>query len=175
MRPRVSLILLTMLLALPAGARTRTDPGRGLAAAGRQTLVSAIDQNDDACDAEETVGAWLKTLTGRDARSIVWTGGACQLTQDSDPGLSVRGWPYCAQARVTLANPWEAGDQPMIEIWFQQPADGQIGAPFAFRGLIKATLEGRPELVRDRQSFVADWRARFPASAGSKDCEARGQ
>jgi hypothetical protein len=144
-------------------------------AAGRLTLVSAIDKDDEACDSEDSADAWLHALTAPDARSIVWTGGACQLTQDIDPGVAVRSWAWCAQAHIRLVQPWEAGDEPMIEIWFTEPADGHVGVPFAFRGLIKATLEGEPAIVRDRHSFVAGWRARFPAGTTSKDCESQAQ
>ena len=183
-RGRVTCALATAMIAVfllgsfqPSQARTRAGGGsdRGLVAAGRQTPVSALDKDDEACDSEDSADAWLRTMTKPDARSIVWTGGACQLTQDTDPGVAVRSWAWCAQAHIKLVQPWEAGDEPMIEIWFTEPTDGHAGAPFAFRGLIKATLEGGPVIVRDRHSFVASWRARFPANAASQDCENQDQ
>jgi len=69
-----------------------------LVAAAKQAVLKDIDYGQDLCDSATTIEAWLKALVGKNARSISWTGGECQLVNDLKPGIDAASWPYCAQA-----------------------------------------------------------------------------
>ena len=135
-----------------------------LAQTARTTPVGDIDYDQDRCD-DRTVEQWITALAGANARSIAWTGGPCQIV---GPGID-SGSRWCAQATITLVRPQSRDDRPMIEVFFEAPADGKPGKPYAFRGAMIAADGG--DTMRFRKDFEADWTSRFPAPAGSiVDC-----
>ena len=142
------------------GARGVSDAA--LAAAGRQTPVKAIDYDQVYCDADVSVEAWLKTLTGANARSIDWSGGRCELANDLNPIDSRSDW--CAQANITLAHPKGRDDTATVELYFEKPVKGRPGPAYAFRGVM-VTADG-PDYSRFRRDFQAEWTQRFGAPAG---------
>jgi hypothetical protein len=162
-------VLLTVV-ALPAVAKEPTKAEAALAAAGRATLLKLIDYGTDYCDGLMTAETWLKALVGRQARGISWTGGQCMLVNDMRPGIDASSWAYCAQATVTLAQPKNKDDTPMIEIYFEKPAHGRVGAAYAFRGVLE-TRDGDPDYIRFRKDFEAEWNERFPPGTSSPRCK----
>ena len=137
-----------------------------LAAAGKRTTLQSIDYDEVHCEGERTVDAWLRSLAGRNARNVQWSGGACQLAGDLETSDSSDAW--CAQATVRLARPLAKDDAPMVEIYFDQPRRGRPGRAFAFRGAIK-TREGW-DITRYRRDFEAEWVDRFgPSPAICRD------
>lgn len=132
-----------------------------LAAAGRDAKVGSVDFGESHCDSEVTFGAWLKTLVGQDARAIAWTGGPCRLVIPGS-GIDDGSSPWCAQATITLLHPRARDDQPVIELYFEDPVQGHLGPPFAFRSIM-VTRDNGPDYQRERRYFEADWRERFPA------------
>jgi hypothetical protein len=158
------------LLALAAGAAAasrhpaaRAVSDAALAAAGRQARLKDIDYNETHCDADLTVEAWLRTLVGRHARAIAWSGGRCVLINARNPLDSGSDW--CAQATVTLAHPERRDDRATVEVYFEKPVHGRPGVPYAFRGLM-ATRDG-PDYTRFRKDFEAEWIERFGPPAGA--------
>ena len=105
---------------------------------------------------------WLKRLSVKQARSLAWSGGECDMPSFS--GIDVKNWPYCAQAEITLVHPKASGDTPEIEIYFEQPAHGKPGVAYAFRSIIMTRDDG-PDYARFRKDFEAEWRGRFPDTA----------
>ena len=172
MRKAIPIVLLLSLAAASAvakappakGAMTKGVANAALAAAARTTPVGAIDYDEDRCD-KRTVEAWLKALTGTNARAITWTGGPCEIV---GPGID-QGSDWCAQATVTLAHPKNRRDTATIEVFFEAPKHGRPGRAYAFRGEMEAA-DGQ-DMSRDRKAFEADWTSRFPAPDGAiKDC-----
>ena len=171
-----SLLLLTGMLALTSviPAAVEAEPaksvsGAALAAAGRQATLKMIDYGQDHCDGATTVEAWLTALAGKQAKSIAWAGGDCQLVNDMRPGIDASSWPYCAQATVTLVHPKNRDDTPVIEIYFEKPVQGRPGKAYAFRGVMETRDDG-PDYIRFRKDFEAVWKERFPATAKPR-CE----
>jgi len=142
-------------------------PGK-LVAAAKQAHWKVLDELQSYCDSDRPIEAWLKALVGQEARAVTWTGGACQIVNGGHPGLDVASWPYCAQATVALSHPKSPDDRPMIEIYFEEPVNGQPGAAYAFRGVIAAEDWGDP--LRFRQYFSRAWHARFPPPDNADIC-----
>jgi hypothetical protein len=145
-----------------AGGRTHGVANDALADAGRKTTLDAIDYDEVHCRADRTVDAWLRALSGRNAKAIAWSGGACRLASDLAPIDSGSAW--CAQATVRLAHPNARDDAPMVEIYFDQPRRGHPGRAYAFRGALK-TRDGW-DITRFRRDFEAEWVDRFGPSPG---------
>lgn len=150
-------------LAAGHGGMTKGVANSALVAAGRQTRLKAIDYDQVHCDADLTLEAWLKTLTGANVRSIAWSGGRCELANDIGPLDSGSDW--CAQAEITLAHPQDRDDTATVEVYFEKPIHGQPGPAYAFRGLM-VTADG-PDYTRFRKDFQAEWIQRFGAPAGA--------
>ena len=145
-----------------AGARTHAVANDALADAGRRTTLDAIDYDEVHCRSDRTVDSWLRALAGRNAKAIVWSGGACQLAIDLTPMYS--GGALCAQATVRLAHPTARDDAPMVEIYFDQPRRGHPGRAYAFRGALR-TRDGW-DITRFRRDFEAEWVDRFGPTPG---------
>ena len=158
-------IVVVALLALAGGASAMPKAvahGRGvsdaaLAAAGRQAHMRDIDYDEIHCDGDWTVAAWLRWLTGPNARAITWTGGPCELNNAANPIDSGSRW--CAQANIALAHPADRHDAVMIEVYFNRPVRGRLAPPYAFRAVMP-TADG-PDYVRFRKDFEAEWGERF--------------
>jgi hypothetical protein len=160
------LAALWFALAAPALAQPGSTHGvanAALVAAAKATPLKLIDYDQDLCRNDRTVAAWLRELTGDEAREIVWTGGPCQLV-DSRSGLDAGG-AWCAQATIQLKHPRGRADRPMVEIFFDKPAGGRPGPAYAFRGDIADA-----GLLRFRRDFEAAWLERFPATAKVVAC-----
>jgi hypothetical protein len=153
----------------PTAMKTSHVSNAALIAAGRQAKLGAIDYGNQHCDSETTVDAWLKSLVGRHARVITWTGGDCQLVNNMHPGIDASAWRWCARAEVTLAHPKARGDVPTVEIYLEKPDHGRPGAAYAFRSLMMTRDDG-PDYERFRQDFEAEWRERFPAKGDAGGC-----
>jgi hypothetical protein len=162
--------LFLTVVALPAAAREPTKTEAALAAAGRATPLKLIDYGSAYCDGAMTAETWLKALVGKQARGIDWTGGQCMLVNDMRPGIDASSWAYCAQATVTVAQPKNEDDMPMIEIYFEKPDHGHLGAAYAFRGVLE-TRDGGPDYIRFRKDFEAEWNERFPPEANAPHCK----
>jgi hypothetical protein len=161
-----ALAFIAPLALAPAHAkgRARGVSGAALAAAARKATLQSIDYDEVHCQNGRTVDAWLHALAGRKAKSIDWSGGPC----DAANGLSPldAGSPWCAQATIRLAHPRDARDQPMIELYFDEPRRGRPGRAYAFRGLIQ-TRSGGWDLTRMRHDFETEWVDRFGPSPGA--------
>lgn len=165
MRMKRILFLLTLAWTVPAEAQpAKSVSNVALVAAGKQATLRSVDYGEDRCDGDVTVAAWLTALVGAQARSIAWTGGKCVLVNDMRPGIDASSWPYCAQATVTLVNPKNRNDTPIIEIYFEKPEGGIPGKSYAFRGTMETRDDG-PDYIRFRKDFEAVWNERFPSSA----------
>ena len=158
--------LLTALVTAPAAAKPGYTHGVAdavLVAAAKATPLKLIDYDQVLCRNDRTVEAWLKELTAGEARSIVWTGGACELNDPNNPIDSGSDW--CAEATIHLKHPRSRNDQPVIEIYFDTPKHGRPSPAYAFRGVIDD--EG---LVRFRGDFEGAWLERFPANRKTIVC-----
>lgn len=159
---RISLMAAVLALLATSGRAAPHPVGRGvtparLIAAARTAPVSAIDYDQPHCDADQTIDAWLKTLVGRQARAIRWSGGGCDLVNGLNPMDAGSQW--CAQATITLIHPKSRDDRPEIEVYFEKPVNGRPGQPYAFRAAM-VTVDG-PDYIRARDDFEGDWLARF--------------
>ena len=166
--PFAASLALSAVIGAPALARppaTHGVPNTALAQAARSATLRSIDYDEDRCD-ERTVGQWLAALTAPQARSIVWTGGPCELV---GPGID-SGSRWCGQASIILRAPLDRRDRPMVEVFFEAPEHpGRPGPAYAFRGAIH-TADG-DDLARFRRDFEAAWVSRFPAPSGAViDC-----
>jgi hypothetical protein len=175
MTSRLPFVATALLLAFaPACAvRAQSSPSaseRALVDAGKRATLGKIDYGEKYCDGAMTVEAWLSALVGKQARSIVWTGGDCVLVSDLRPGIDTPSWPYCAQATVTLLRPINSDDTPMIEIYFEKPAGGRPGVAYAFRAVLE-TPDGDPDYIRFRKEFEGGWDERFPPDAATQRCK----
>jgi hypothetical protein len=168
MKPAI-LFVVAMFMAVSATPDTvKAEPSKSvskaaLAAAGRRATLKMIDYGGNYCDGAMTVEAWLKALVGKQARSIVWTGGDCMLVNNLNP-IDASSWPYCAQATITLVHPKERGDTPVIEIYLEKPDHGRPGVAYAFRSILVTGDDG-PDYGRFRRDFEAQWDERFPPTA----------
>ena len=152
---------------LAGAAAAQTVPPAALAEAGRTARLEAIDYGEKFCDADLRVEDWLKQLTGKDAKRIVWSGGACQIV-GIGPGIDAQSHPWCAHAEIQLSRPRKRDDVPIIEVFLERPRQGKPGPAYAFRGIMM-TVDG-PDMIRFRRDFASAWRERFPKPAGTKDC-----
>lgn len=107
------------------------------------------------------VSDWLTALTRRQAKSIAWTGGPCELVDTLNP-LDAGGGD-CVQASITLAHPKNRKDRPEIEVYLGDPRHGRPGPAFAFRSMFD-TVDG-PDYERERRAFDDQWRERFRDTA----------
>jgi hypothetical protein len=105
----------------PEASKTSHVSRAALIAAGRHAKLGLIDYGQQHCDRETTVEAWLKSLVGREAHAITWSGGECQLVNDMHPGIDASSWPWRARAEVTLIHPKARDGRPMEEIYFEKP------------------------------------------------------
>jgi hypothetical protein len=158
-----------LLAAAPSMAAARAGYTKGVAntalvAAAKATPLKRIDYDQVLCRNDRTVAAWLKQLTGAEARAIRWSGGSCELATSLNPIDSGSDW--CAQATIVLKHPKSRDDQPMIEIYFDKPVHGRPSPAYAFRAMMP-TGEG---LIRFRRDFESAWLERFPATAKTITC-----
>jgi hypothetical protein len=155
-----ALALAVPALAAPRPSASGTTHGlsnRVLIAAAKSSRLKQIDNLQVLCDGDTTVQAWLTALTRREAKSIAWTAGRCELTNSLNP-LDAGG-AYCAQATITLKHPKSRSDRPEIEIYLENPRHGRPGPAYAFRSMFDAG-DG-PDYERERMVFDGQWRERF--------------
>jgi hypothetical protein len=153
----------------PAGAKagyTKGVANAALVAAAKATPLKAIDYGEEYCRNERTLAQWLAELTAGGAKSIVWTGGPCELTNDLNPLDAGSSW--CAQASITLAHPKNRNDRPSIEVYFEKPVRGRVKPAYAFRAAMLAA-DGE-DYSRSRRDFEYDWVSRFPAAEAVTKC-----
>ena len=142
----------------PAGAAHRF-PSAVLIAAAKASPLKLVDNLATWCDGDLKVADWLTALTGRQARSVAWTAGPCELVVPFNP-LDSGGGATCVQATITLVHPKDRADTPEIEIYLDDPQQGRPGPAFAFRSMFD-TVDG-PDYERERRVFDDQWRQRFP-------------
>ena len=117
------------LLAGPAVATERGVSDKALAQAARDARLDQIDVFKKDCGDKRRVEDWLKQLVGDTAKSIQWSGGRCQIVNKLSPIDAGTDW--CGHANYHI----EDGEGvSMIEVFFEKPANGKPGVPFAFRG-----------------------------------------
>ena len=150
--------------ALSKPGYTKGAANAALVAAAKATPLRLIDYDDNRCRSERTVAQWLKELTGRRARAIVWTGGPCRLSNDLNPIDAGSDW--CAQATIVLAHPLRRTDLPMVEIYFDKPRHGRPSPAYAFR----AFMDDDEGQIRFRRDFERAWTARFPEAKAVTHC-----
>jgi hypothetical protein len=162
----IACLAAALAVASPALAATKPSPTGGahrfpkavLIAAAKTSPLKLVDNGATWCDGDVTVAAWLTALTRRQARSIAWTAGACELVVPSNPLDS--GGGVCVQATITLEYPKDRADTPEIEIYLDDPRQGRPGSAFAFRSMFD-TVDG-PDYERERRALDDQWRQRFP-------------
>jgi hypothetical protein len=137
-----TLITLTALLgatATTASAKKAEPPKRAhpaissvtLIAAAKSAMLSQIDYGRELCGPDRAVETWLADVVGDTAERITWRGGRCKLVDDLNP-LDAGG-EFCAGATIVPKNhPKEPAE---IEVYFEKPANGKPGKPYAFRGV----------------------------------------
>lgn len=149
-----------------AQAAPRVTPD-DLVKAAQAASLSDVDERRRACNDERRVGDWLKAVVGGSAKSIRWSGGRCVLAIKERPRDAGTNW--CAHAEIAPKNGRHAST---IEIYFEPPKQGRLGAPFAFRSLIH-TKDG-PDYGRETGAFATNWGETYiagykPPEAG--DCD----
>jgi hypothetical protein len=163
---RHTAIALAVLLAAPALAQQSVSPA-AMIAAGKNARLADIDYGEKLCDSDMRVEDWLRQLTGKDAKRIVWVGGKCEIV-GIGPGIDAQSHPWCARAEIYPARPLNRNDTPIVEIFLDRPRNGKPGPAYAFRGIV-VDKDG-PDMVRRRTEFAAGWRERFPdAPRGCQD------
>ena len=168
-RPQALFAAALLLAAAPSMAGARPGFTKGVAdaaliAAAKATPLKRIDYDQALCRNTRTVSAWLKQLTGAEARAIHWSGGACELATDLNQMDAGSDW--CAQATITLKHPKSRSDRPIVEIYFDKPSHGRPSPAYAFR----AVMPDDEGLIRFRADFERAWLERFPATAKSIVC-----
>lgn len=154
-----SVAALAFLVVAPARAADGISDA-ALAEAARSARLADFDRNEEQCRRERTVEQWLAEL-GRDVvASVEWYGGACRLVNDVNPLDGGSDW--CGGAEIRLKAPLSADDVPVIEVYFERPADGRVAAPYAFRGLM--LVDGGEDYTRFSAHFQYGWESRFPGS-----------
>ena len=153
-------VALTASSASPAHGQTGNVSGAALAEAARRTPVRDLDYGEETCD-PRTVEQWLQALARAEALAIRWSGGPCRIV---GPGHDA-GSRWCAQATLVLRHPEARDDRPMIEVFFEAPAEGRPGAAYAFRAAFR-TSDG-DDTIRFRRDFERAWVSRFPESAAA--------
>jgi hypothetical protein len=162
--------LLIFAAAAAAAVAAKKSPGytkgvanAALVAAAKATPLRLIDYDQVICRNDRTVQAWLKELTAGDARAVVWTGGACELSNTLNPLDAGSDW--CAQATILPKHPKAHKDKLVVEIYFDRPTRGRPSPAYAFRAFTED--DG---LIRFRQDFETSWLARFPRNARTIQC-----
>ncbi len=163
---RCTAAALVLLLAGPALGQQGVSPA-AMIAAGKNARLADIDYGEKHCDGDLRVEDWLKQLTGRNAKRIMWVGGKCEIV-GIGPGIDAQSHPWCARAEIELARPQGRNDVMLAEIFLERPRNGKPGPAYAFRGIVM-TKDG-PDMVRRHTEFAAGWRERFPdAPSGCED------
>ena len=90
-------------------------------------------------------------MVGDSAKSIRWSGGRCRLTNTRNPLDGGTNW--CGQAVIT---PQRGQHAATIEVFFEQPAHGRPGVPFAFRAI--ADTKDGPDTMRETFAFAVNWK-----------------
>jgi hypothetical protein len=140
----------------PGGTRLGI-PKTTLIAAAKASPLKLIDALEVYCDTDTRVADWLKALTAREAKSIAWSAGKCELVNNLNP--NDEGGRFCVQATVTLKRPKDKADLPEIEIYLEDPKGGKPGEAYAFRAMFDSN-DG-PDYIRFRKDFESEWRDRF--------------
>ena len=123
----------------------------------KTSALKPIDYNEDYCDGDTTIGAWLTQLTSTEAKSIDWSAGKCELVNNLNP-LDAGG-SYCVQATIRLKHPTSKHDTPELEFYLEDPKSGKNGEVYAFRDMF--VIEGGADYERERHIFQQQWRDRF--------------
>jgi hypothetical protein len=134
-----------------ASAAKRGDSNPALAQAARDARLDQIDDFRKQCGDKRRVEDWLKDVLGDSAKSIRWSGGRCQLTNESNPLDAGANW--CGQALIA---PKHGKSQATIEVYFEEPEAGKPAVPFAFRALAE-TKDG-PDYMRETYAFEMNWK-----------------
>jgi hypothetical protein len=163
-----AMLMLVMGAPIAVKAESSKNPHiskAALIAAARQATLKNIDYGQEYCDSDMSVDAWLKALVGKEARTITWTGGECELVNPYGTLIDAKEWPYCAQATITLKHPKTRTDRAVIEIYLEKPVDGHPGAAYAFRSMTETI-----GYLRSRKDFEADWDDRLPPEPSETRC-----
>jgi hypothetical protein len=155
--------MLVVMCATAADAAGRGVTDKALAQAARDARLDQIDDRRNACKDKRRVEDWLKTVVGEAAESIRWKGGACTLVIPENPMDA--GSPWCGRAEIA---PKKGGDNAVIEVFFEKPAHGKPGEPFAFRASM-VTKDG-PDYMRNTLSFENSWREMYSPQSQPPDC-----
>ena len=166
MRATSVLIALALSAALPAMASAAAKPSgatfkgvsrAAMLAAAKTAPLKLIDALETYCDSDTPISDWLTQLTAGEVRSIVWSTGACNLTNTQNP-LDAGG-EYCVDATIRLKHPKAHDDTPLVEIYLDDPKHGRPGPAYAFRDVF-LSADGM-DYERDRHAFQDEWRERF--------------
>ncbi|HVT31919.1 MAG TPA: hypothetical protein VHE32_04700, partial [Rhodanobacteraceae bacterium] len=115
----------------PARKTPHAVSASALIAAAKAAMLSEIDYGRELCAPDRPVETWLADVLGDTASRVTWRGGSCQLVSDLNP-LDAGG-KWCAGATIV---PKDHPKEPAeIEIYFEKPAGGKPGKPYAFRGV----------------------------------------
>ena len=112
------------------------------------------------------VEEWLKDVVSDTAKPIRWSGGRCQLVNDLNPLDAGTNW--CGQAVITP----KSGKDATIEVFFEKPAKGMRGVPFAFRAV--ADTKDGPDYMRETYAFEVNWKQMHVsgfALPANQDCD----
>jgi hypothetical protein len=149
--------------ALAKAGFTKGVANTALVAAAKATPLKLIDYDEERCRNTRSVAQWLAELTSVRAKSIVWTGGPCQLVAEG--GID-SGSDWCAQATILLKRPKDRHDRPMVEIFFDKPSQGRPSKAYAFR----AFMGQEDGMLRFRKEFEDSWTERFPEAKAVTQC-----
>jgi hypothetical protein len=141
---------LIALAGIAAGAE-RGVANSALAQAARDARLDQIDAFRKQCGDDRRVADWLKDVVGDTAKSIQWSGGRCRLTNKLNPLDGGTNW--CGQAVITLKR---GQHKATIEVFFEKPAHGKAGVPFAFRAI--ADTKDGPDYMRETFGFEVNWK-----------------
>jgi hypothetical protein len=141
-------MLLAALGAAPAASRGVSDAA--LARAARDARLDQIDAFRKSCNDTRRVEDWLKDVAGDTVKSIHWSGGRCQLVNKLNPLDGGTDW--CGQAVIAP----KRGKEATIEVFFERPAHGKPGVPFAFRAI--ADTKDGPDYMRETYAFEVNWK-----------------
>jgi hypothetical protein len=115
----------------PVRKARQAVPASALIAAAKSAMLSQIDYGRELCGPDRPVEAWLADVIGDTAERVTWRGGSCKLVDELNP-LDAGG-EFCAGATIV---PKGHPDEPAeIEVYFEKPAGGKPGKPYAFRGV----------------------------------------
>ncbi len=150
---RTLVAAIALALAALSSAVHAADRGvsnAALAPAARAARLEQIDDFRKHCGDSRNVEQWLKDVVGDTAKSIRWSGGRCQLVNTLNP-LDA-GTPWCGQAEIAP----KRGKPATIEVFFEKPARGKPGVPFAFRAI--ADTKAGPDYMRETYAFEVNWK-----------------